>query len=417
MKIRTVVPGVLLSMAVLAGLAPAATVVTGVWVSNENGLIDNWVTAGHGSSTLYDALQLLQPYSGGAISSFITALSGAAPGSDVFVAPVSVFADVSNNPVFIGEDGMLWWGTVFGHDFEGRTGYTTVGHPIPGSGTVLFTSADNPSYYIDSGGALYGGEQHYFKAFAIVWNAPGGRRRAGAVIAAAGRDRIGRARCCSGSGNAGSIAGRRPLLCMIALAGAASAADIETVVLTNENGLIDRLIAGGYGSSNLYDTLVGLQPSSGGALSDSFFATLRGNPSDSEIFTVPLFNFAGLNNPVCINSDGTFGIQPVFGADYVGRPGYSTYAAGLSSLWVLFTTADNPSHYIDAGEGVLGNGGRYMASTVVWGAPETGAVPEPSSLALAAAGLGVALLLRLLVPQYLVINPVARRSGNPKLTV
>jgi hypothetical protein len=83
--------------------------------------------------------------------------------------------------------------------------------------------------------------------------------------------------------------------------------EATTFVLSNESGgyLIDELIKAGYGNSSLYDTLVALQGTSGGVISDAFLATLAACPAGSEIFTASLSNFAGLNNPVCINSDGT----------------------------------------------------------------------------------------------------------------
>jgi hypothetical protein len=62
---------------------------------------------------------------------------------------------------------------------------------------------------------------------------------------------------------------------------------------------------------------------------------------------------------------------------------------------VLFTAANDPAHYIEAGT-VAGTGDivHYFATAVVWAAPEASAVPEPSSLLLAATGIASALLLR-----------------------
>jgi hypothetical protein len=143
-----------------------------------------------------------------------------------------------------------------------------------------------------------------------------------------------------------------------------------SLVLTNEGGLIDNLIARGYGNSNLYQILVLIQSSSGHVVSDEFMATLAALPAGSEIFTVKLSNFAGLNNPVCVNSDGTLRIQPAFGKDYFKQNGFSTYPdTETGTEKEMFTYAKSPQFYIDAGARTTSD--RYYAMAIVWAKADT----------------------------------------------
>jgi hypothetical protein len=160
------------------------------------------------------------------------------------------------------------------------------------------------------------------------------------------------------------------LVCFCLLAGPASAADLPgTVVLTNENGLIDNLIAAGYGSSNLYQVLVALEPGSGGAISEALLDTLAGKPANSEIFTAILSYFAGMNNPLCINIDGTLGIQPIFARDIYQKTGYSTYPPGMPPKGnALFTTANDSTYYLKAGlteSSSIGSSYYYLANLII----------------------------------------------------
>jgi len=163
------------------------------------------------------------------------------------------------------------------------------------------------------------------------------------------------------------------LLCLVMVltiaplpAAYAADGDPTTFVLSNEEGgLIDHLIAAGYGTNNMYELLANLQETSGGVITDEFLETLAACPAGSEIFTVPLSGFGGDNNPVCVNTDGTLSIQPIFGRDYYGDTGYSTYPPDISGAGrEIFTYADNPAYYIDAGENV--GGGRYHAFAIAW---------------------------------------------------
>ncbi len=142
-----------------------------------------------------------------------------------------------------------------------------------------------------------------------------------------------------------------------------------TIVLTNEAAkLIDKLIAAGHGNDNLYKALELLQPYFSGVITERFMKTLASNPAGSEIFTVALSSFAGVNNPVCINVDGTVRVQPIYGRNYHDKPGYTTTKsnmAGVGTVWA--TAADSPAYYINAGTATVGdNTITYKAFAVVW---------------------------------------------------
>ncbi|NLS99955.1 MAG: T9SS type A sorting domain-containing protein, partial [Bacteroidales bacterium] len=142
-----------------------------------------------------------------------------------------------------------------------------------------------------------------------------------------------------------------------------------TIVLTNEAAkLIDKLIAAGHGNDNLYKALELLQPFFSGVITNRFMKTLDSTPAGSEVFTAALSSFAGVNNPVCINVDGTVRVQPIYGRNYHDKPGYTTTKsnmAGVGTVWA--TAADSPAYYINAGTATVGdNTITYKAFAVVW---------------------------------------------------
>jgi hypothetical protein len=165
------------------------------------------------------------------------------------------------------------------------------------------------------------------------------------------------------------------LLALFSLSGKALADpnDARTLVLSNElgsaglqGGLIDRLIAAGQGSDNLYQILQLLAAQPGTGIPADFVTSVGNNPPGSDVFTAALSNFAGLNGPICINADGTFGIQPIFGRDYDGDVGFVTNEVFYSGIGPAnFTMATSPIFFIDAGERP-GNGGRYQGIGVAW---------------------------------------------------
>ena len=284
--------------------------------NEEGGLIDRLIAAGHGDDSLYEVLQLLQPVSGGAIPADFMAVLAAGPADcDAKTAPLSDFADESNNPIGIGSNGNLIVAPIYGNVLDGDDDFSTTSGNIMPVGDVHFTAADSEGDAIDAGAMTVSGITYYYKAFGVAW--------------------------------------------------AAEAPQPTTFVLSNEEGgLIDYLIAGGYGNLNLYHVLVSIAPASNGIISDAYLDTLALCDSGCEIFTYKLNDFAGLNNPVCVNTDGTLGIQPIFGRDYYGQSGYSSYPATLVPDGENFIKADSPAYYIDAGE--REGGSRYYAFAIAW---------------------------------------------------
>jgi hypothetical protein len=137
-----------------------------------------------------------------------------------------------------------------------------------------------------------------------------------------------------------------------------------TFVLTNEGGLIDKLIASGKGSMNLHELLEFLKPASGDIITDRFLKTLESTPAGGEVFHQTLGNFTGSNNPVCINIDGSLRINDIFGNDYDKAPGYNSFSIQLASIGrIRCTTPDRADNYIDAGERM---GQRYLAFAIAW---------------------------------------------------
>ena len=187
------------------------------------------------------------------------------------------------------------------------------------------------------------------------------------------------------------------LITLFSLSGNARADDVLTFVLSNEapGYLIDELIAGGYGNSSLYETLLGLQAASGGVITDAFLETLALCPPGSEIFTAPLSNYTGVNNPVCINADGTLGIRPIFGRSYDGKPGYVTNQAHYPGIALAnFTMAESPTYYIDAGSSGEPSLIYYQSIGIAWADADSASIPTLNewglillSLVLAGAGL------------------------------
>ncbi|MEA4883989.1 MAG: beta-propeller fold lactonase family protein, partial [Clostridia bacterium] len=288
---------------------------TFVLTNEAGGLIDTLIAAGHGSKNLYQVMQLLQPVSGGTITDrFMMTLASNEAASEIFTAKLNDVAVPTNSPIGINADGTLIVVPIYGRQYHGQTGYST--YPdTPEAGRELFTYAEGPQYYIAAGSS---GPGTSYYAFAIAW----------------------------------------------------AAAEPTTFVLSNEEGgLIDELIAAGYGNRSLYEALVALKASSGGVITDDFLEALRGCPPDSEAFTDALSNYAGLNNPVCVNTDGTLTIQPIFGRDYHGRTGYSTYPESSGGARrERFTYAASPAYYIDAGQSDTEEAKNYYAFAIAWSA-------------------------------------------------
>lgn len=140
-------------------------------LSNEGGLIDSLITDGYGDQNLYQVLQHLQPFSRGVISDkFMASLAALPSGSEVFTSPLHLFADPSNNPVGICEDGNLRKSPIYGNDYDSRTGFSNNTKQVSSNWNIVFTYAQDSSSYIDIGSKTAGGLTTWYNVFAIVWS-------------------------------------------------------------------------------------------------------------------------------------------------------------------------------------------------------------------------------------------------------
>jgi hypothetical protein len=110
----------------------------------------------------------------------------------------------------------------------------------------------------------------------------------------------------------------------------------QSFVLSNEapGQLIGKLIAAGYGSENLYDTLISISadtdPSiSNGPLPDAFINTLATCPASAAIFTTHLQDVAGT---IAISDDCTVQSSSLQGSAFNGKPGTTTKATMVSGV-------------------------------------------------------------------------------------
>jgi subtilisin family serine protease len=296
-------------------------------LSNEGGLIDDLIRAGHGDKNLYKILEILKPKSGGIISDEFMATLASCPSScELLTVALVNFAGL-NNPVCINTDGTLTINPIFGNDYFRKEGYSTYPENQQGYTPEFFTYTNSTDKYIDAGTSTGGNR---YKAFAIAWKAA------------------------------------------------------TTFELSNEGGLIDKLIASGYGNSNLYQTLVSLAPASNGVISEAFLETLANCPAESEIFTATLNDITlPANNPIGINTDGTLIVLPIYGKDYFEKEGYATYPENQTGVGSeLFTYAINPDYYIDAGSSNTGIGS-YKVFAIAWSMENTLSV-TPNTLNIAA---------------------------------
>jgi hypothetical protein len=301
------------------GIVWATEAPTTFVLTNEGGLIDDLIRAGHGTKNLYQTLEILKPKSDGVISDeFMTTLANCPAGSEIFTANLKSYTGI-NNPVCINTDGTIRINDIFGKDYLVNDGYTTLPLNQNGYTSELFTVPNSAENYIDAGSSgTSGGTAINYKAFAIAWKAS------------------------------------------------------STFVLTNEGGLIDDLIRTGHGTKNLYQTLEVLKPKSGGVISDEFMATLANCPEGSEIFTLELNNFS-VNWPVAINTDGRVFVTPIYGKDYFRKDGYTTLPLNQNGYTSeLYTVANSAENYIDAGQAAEGSPTiYYKAFAIAWSEPAT----------------------------------------------
>lgn len=285
-----------------------------------SGLIDQLIAAGHGSKNLYQILQFLTAQSGSGIpADFVTAVGSNPAGSEVFTATLSNFAGL-NNPVCINADGTLSIVPIFGRDLDGDTGFVTNKVHYPGIALANFTMATSPAYYVHAGEKDGGPPTVYYQAIGIAY-----------------------------------------------------ANHSRSFVISNEapGYLIDKLIAAGY--QNLYQVLQFLAAKSGSGIPADFVTEVGNSPADSEVFTAALNNFAGLNNPVGINADGTLMITGVYGLDYDGKTGYVTNNVDYTGIGkTRITMATSPVYYIVPQTG-------YYAIGIAW-AEDTTPPAAPTGL-------------------------------------
>ncbi|MFH1152797.1 MAG: hypothetical protein V1793_03180, partial [Pseudomonadota bacterium] len=234
--------------------------------AGQGGLIDQLIAAGHGSESLSTVLQFLAADpSSGIPADFVTSVYSNAPGSDVFTAALSNFVGL-NSPVLINADGTLNIAGIFGRDYDGDTGFTTSTVHYSGIALANFTITSDLNYFINTGHATQNNPNQNYQAIGIAY----ANHSRSFVIS-------------------------------------------NELGTQNEGGLIDQLIAAGHGSDSLYDILVFLAANPSSGIPADFVVEVGASPVGSDVFTVTLNNFAGLNGPVCINADGTLGIQPIYG--------------------------------------------------------------------------------------------------------
>jgi hypothetical protein len=130
------------------------------------------------------------------------------------------------------------------------------------------------------------------------------------------------------------------------------AATANTFVLSDEapGNLITTLSNAGYGTYNLYDTLLAIQattdPSISTILTDDFLNALASCQANSDIFTIPL-NTITAGSSVAISDDCTVQTVNIHGASYYNQPGTSTLQADISGVGTgLFTHSTNPSNFL-----------------------------------------------------------------------
>lgn len=220
---------------------------------NQGGLIDRLIAAGHGDDNLYEVLVFLYGQPGTGIpQDFRDSVGNNLAGSDVFTYPLSNFASIANNPICINADGSLHVVSIYGRDYDGRLGFVTNQVDYPGIAVANFTMAESSTYYIDAGDRPAGGR---YQAIGIAWER-----------------------------------------------------SARSFVISNEapGYLIDKLIAAGHGSDNLYQVLQFLAAQPGSGIPADFVTEVGNSAPGSDVFTATLNDTAPpANNPFGINADGT----------------------------------------------------------------------------------------------------------------
>lgn len=162
------------------------------------------------------------------------------------------------------------------------------------------------------------------------------------------------------------------------------AAAIETFILSNEgsNGLVSQLVAHGYGSMNLYQTLQSLasntSPAASSSIPAAFLALLGTLPSTDAIFTTQLQNVNPGTQAIAISSDGTVQIVSIFGATYTGTAGTSTLVSSISGVGNAdFISPTSPGGDITS---FVANSFPYDVIGIAFAPSSPGPTPAPSAL-------------------------------------
>lgn len=164
----------------------------------------------------------------------------------------------------------------------------------------------------------------------------------------------------------------------------------QTFVLSNEgtNGLITQLLAAGYGTDNLYQTLVDVvattNPTVSGIITPAFLQTLQNCPASSAIFTTLLKSFNSGSQGLAISTDGTVQVVNISGRSYYndGAPTLSSEISGVGrGLFTHSNDAGTPLTSFSSG------GTTYNVFAIGWMAGSApSATPVPPSLWLAIIG-------------------------------
>jgi hypothetical protein len=309
-------------------------------LSNEGGqLITNLVNAGYGNVNLYETLVDIQiesnPSLAGVITpSFLATLQDCAAGNQLFTTPLKSFTGT----LAISDDCSVVTNSLQGSTFNGQPGTTSLAVNITGVGPATAVSGSPLTSWTQSVTVGSSTATVTYNAFAILYTpaTPSGTPAPPSLwLALAG--------CLALLGYA--LWSRRraavlPLL-LLGLAALPAHAQVQSVALTQGPGkLIDSLIAAGYGTDTLYQTLVNLEaesnPGISGVVTPAFILTLKNCGSGTQVHTTPLSTFANLPGTsfgVLVSTDCTV-VQThlVNGSGQNGSPGVSTLAFAISGV-------------------------------------------------------------------------------------
>lgn len=267
---------------------PASAQTNGFVIGEGPGkLVDSLISAGYGGLSLYEAMVQIATETDPSISAitttFITKLQSCPANSTIFTTQLSAYA---GNGVVIYSDCTAAATYVQGSGFNGLAGNTTLATNISGVGASAVVSLGTPFALGDSTHTV----------FAILY-APQGTSK--------------------------------------------------TFVLSNEGGqLIGKLLAAGYGSDNLYQTVVDIlkdtNPSVSGVLTPAFLQGLKYCAAGAPLFTIQLKSVAGT---VAISDDCSVQNSSLTGSSFSGQPGtttLSTSISGVGTASLVSSTSSSP---------------------------------------------------------------------------